>query len=165
MFGVANVVIPAGSELIGMWGGEWDMQSEQCSVRLYYSRLIRHHFRWIAPHFDIYPFRGYRWRRQYCAISRRDDYQSAGTATGDQRRKDCTSREGRDRTRAVAPLPAFVDGLRSESSTKMYPLYLLTDKSTTGIYPSRTRTLRRYSNQKESFCARRRILDKTSRIH
>lgn len=145
MLGVANVVIPAGSELIGMWGGEWDMQSEY-SVRPYHSRLIRHHPRWITPHFDIYPFRGYRRRRQYCVISRGDDYQSAGTATGNQCREDCTGREGRNRARAAAPVPAFVDGFRSESSTKVYPLCLLTDKSITGIYPSRTRTFRRYSN-------------------
>ena len=28
---IANVVIPAGCELIGMWGGEWDMQRESCT--------------------------------------------------------------------------------------------------------------------------------------
>jgi len=30
----ANVVIPPGSELVGMWGGEWDMKRELIEICL-----------------------------------------------------------------------------------------------------------------------------------
>ena len=31
----ANLAVPGGSELIGMWGGEWDMKRELSSARIH----------------------------------------------------------------------------------------------------------------------------------
>lgn len=153
MLGVANVVIPAGSELIGMWGGEWDMQSE-CFVRRFHRRLIRHHSDGSLLISTFIPFEG------------TDGEDSTALSVGEMITKvqglqqeinaERIAQAKRDGTEPELLPPCqhlwTVSGVSCQP-IEIYSLCLLADKSITGIYPSRTRKICGYSNQKESFCA------------